>query len=286
MSQWLENSITLSRNTFNPEEGEWVDVDLAALSRAGLKDWKFSITPVEGKSPAPVFYIDGKGNLLKRLSWDGHNQKSGDFVRAGNYLARLFAMNSDGTIKSQDGILQVERTTKEEPVVVQKPKAKTKPQARAKKPKAKPVEVAKVETAPEAPAATAPAASPSAPTAQATKVDTTPTAAAEDSGDSVHAIWKQVIQFELNQSELMPTVKSSLERIGKTLEVYPLQKVRITGFAMTSETDAEALAAKRAETVRSILVEEYHVDIRRVIVAGGKTSPAENASKVEMSITN
>ena len=84
----------------------------------------------------------------------------------------------------------------------------------------------------------------------------------------------------------MPAVKSSLERIGKTLEVYPLQKVRITGFAMTSEADAAALAVKRAQTVRSILVEEYHVDAKRVIVAGGKTSPAENASKVEMSITN
>jgi outer membrane protein OmpA-like peptidoglycan-associated protein len=95
-----------------------------------------------------------------------------------------------------------------------------------------------------------------------------------------------VIQFDPNQSEPAPTVKSSLERIGKTLEVYPLQKVRITGFAMTSENSAETLAVKRAETVRLILVEEYHVDVRRVIVAGGKTSTAENASKVELSITN
>ena len=43
---------------------------------------------------------------------------------------------------------------------------------------------------------------------------------------------------------------------------------------------------KRAETVRAILVEEYHVDKKRVIVAGGKTTTAENASKVELSITN
>ena len=112
-------------------------------------------------------------------------------------------------------------------------------------------------------------------------------APAADSGeDSVHAIWKQVIQFEPNQSDLMPTVKSSLERIGKTLEVYPLQKVRITGFAVMSEANAAALAAQRAEKVRSILVDEYHVDAKRVLVAGGKILTGENGSKVEMSITN
>ena len=111
-------------------------------------------------------------------------------------------------------------------------------------------------------------------------------AAPLDGGDSVHAIWKQVIQFDPNQTDLLPTVKSSLERIGKTLEVYPLQKVRITGFAMNTEANAAELARKRAEAVRSILVDEYHVDKKRVIVAGGQTTSDENASKVEMSITN
>ena len=84
----------------------------------------------------------------------------------------------------------------------------------------------------------------------------------------------------------MPTVKASLERIGKTLEVYPLQKVRIMGFAAASEPNAEALAKKRANQVRSILVDDYHVDAKRVIVAGGRISSEEIASKVEMSITN
>ncbi len=108
----------------------------------------------------------------------------------------------------------------------------------------------------------------------------------DDGGDSAHTIWKQVIQFEPGQSDLKPTVKASLERIGKTLEVYPLQKVRITGFAMTSEPNAAELARKRAEAVRTILIEEYNVDKQRVLVAGGKTTSEENASKVEMSITN
>jgi len=290
-SQWLESSIFPSRRVFNPEEGEWVDLDLAGLTRSGLREWSFTLTPAEGKSAAPVYQISGKGNLLKRQGWDGHDQKTGNFVRAGSYVARLVSTNSDGTIKSQEEIIQVARTTKDEPlapVLVEKPKAKR--HAKAKKSAAKPVEVANAKTTPSpsvgeggnggaktSASVPPPASSPTGGEASSSTVD---------SGESVHAIWKQVIQFEPNQSEPMPTVKSSLERIGKTLEVYPLQKVRITGFAMTSESSATALADKRAETVRLILVEEYHVDVRRVIVAGGKVIAGDNGSKVEMSITN
>src|SRR5882724_2981252 len=100
MSQWVENAIMPSRNSFNPEEGEWVSLDLAALTRAGLRSWSFTIVPAEAKkNTSAVFQMDGKGNLLKRVSWDGHDQRGGSFVNAGTYLAKLVAMNSDGTIK-------------------------------------------------------------------------------------------------------------------------------------------------------------------------------------------
>jgi len=68
--------------------------------------------------------------------------------------------------------------------------------------------------------------------------------------------------------------------------VYPLQKVRIVGFAVITEQNAAELARKRAEKVRSILVDEYHVGRQRVINAGGKVVSSAGASKVEMSITN
>jgi outer membrane protein OmpA-like peptidoglycan-associated protein len=82
---------------------------------------------------------------------------------------------------------------------------------------------------------------------------------------------------------LKPTLKASLERIGKTMEVYPLQKVRIVGFSQASEDNAAVLAKQRAEMVREALIGEYQVDPRRVIVAGGQVGAG---SKVEISITN
>jgi len=87
--------------------------------------------------------------------------------------------------------------------------------------------------------------------------------------------------YSLTEDQLL-----SLERIGKTLEVYPLQKVRIMGFASSDEPEPMVLAKKRAETIRTILVEEYRVDARRVIVGDAKVRDGSSARKVELSITN
>src|SRR5579864_8927036 len=146
MSQWLENSIMPNRKVFNPEEGEWVSLDLAALTRAGLRNWTFAILPAQGRTSSAVMQMDGKGNLLRRVSWDGHDQKSGDFVRVGSYVAKLVAVNTDGTIKNQEEVLQVVGSSKVEPVVLAdkpKPHAKATKKAVSKKPKAKIIQVAK-----------------------------------------------------------------------------------------------------------------------------------------------
>lgn len=346
LKRWLEFAIMPTRTLFNPEEGEWVTLDLAAMTRTGLRNWTFEIVPVEGKNRGPLMRLEGNTNLLKRISWDGHNEKTGSLAGPGSYIARLTATDSDGTIMNRDLIVQVQRSLVDEPLLVAKrpPTPSTSRKSRPKKEKtSKPApetsvtapipEVASLPSSGGSAApmgggalgtgtntgATAPATglgasssdslldsppgeNPSAALAQEAdawaksskeKPETPAVApavseepAGEESVDSAHAIWKQVIQFEPNASELKPTVKASLERIGKTLEVYPLQKVRITGFAKTSEPNATTLARKRAETVRSILVDQYHVAAERVIVAGGKTTSSNAGNKVEMTITN
>jgi outer membrane protein OmpA-like peptidoglycan-associated protein len=305
LSRWLELAILANRDTFNPEEGEWVNLDVAALTRSGLRNWSFKVLPSAGTSPQPTLYLEGQGNLLRRLSWDGHDAKTGGFVPAGSYVVRLSATDSDGTIMNREIALQVQRTTVDQPVAVTKKPEKGK--GKGAKGKGKAGTVKAKETMAKADSNTIPSplmgegedgggkgpkGTPHPnPPPQGGRENEAATAApkasvAEDAGDSAHTIWKQVIQFETGQTELKPTVKSSLERIGKTLEVYPLQKVRVTGFAGESEPKPLELARERAEAVRSILIDQYHVDLRRVIVAGGKVTSEENASKVELSITN
>ncbi len=321
MSRWLERSIMASKKVFNPDEGEWVSLEIAALTRTGLREWSVKILPFSSVDQ-PVFSLEGKGNLLKEVSWDGHDQKTKDFAPSGSYVARLAATDSDGTIMTREVTLQVQRSSGQEGYLENRVHRTAKASSKSKKKKslasnrraagpsksvAKAAKKSNSKPATQKPESsveqTPPAAATEAnPTERAQSSDSlidgskketsaappeeTSSAATEEGTDSTHAIWKQVIEFDVDQSALKPTLKASLERIGKTLEVYPLQKVRIVGFAMASEHNSEALAKKRAELVRSVLVDEYHVDRKRVLNAGGRTVSQPGSSKVEMSITN
>jgi outer membrane protein OmpA-like peptidoglycan-associated protein len=422
--RWLEFAILPSHTQFDPQEGDWTSIDLSAITVKGVRSWEFKIVPANAKpaakgkkknakteksSAGPMFYTQGSGNMLKRLSWDGRNFKSGSFAPPGNYIAQLRAVDNEGKDQTHQVTLRIQRAghpenfiadqtpppaakqqrsaskpkpkpvaavaapTETEPTQIasaDKPpvnfavpsteellaepmemerteKSTRKPQSVAKPaPKPKPAPVIRAEPEPVEPApapvvavpkpapmpvvaavpkpvAPKPVAPPrvekplppppppvveAKPAPVAVEKPTPPpppapveeksapvaapaeTAAPESQdSDSAQAIWKQVIQFENNESDLKPTLKASLERIGKTLEVYPLQKVRILGFADGSESNPNKLARQRAEMVRDTLINEYGVDARRVIIAGGRVRPSaagRSSSKVEISITN
>jgi hypothetical protein len=50
VSRPLEFSIEISRKIFNPEEGEWSNIDIAALTRTGARHWTFKISPADDPS--------------------------------------------------------------------------------------------------------------------------------------------------------------------------------------------------------------------------------------------
>jgi outer membrane protein OmpA-like peptidoglycan-associated protein len=263
---------------FNPEEGEWATLDIAALTRTGLRTWDFKIVPEAGGAKAmPVVQMEGKGNVLKRFSWDGRDQKSGSFVAAGTYIARLTATDAEGTIKTEQAVVRVQRLMADDPTPTAAIPAAKKAKAKKKKEKV---------------AATAPSPVTSVPEEAATEVaalveTSTPAAPATVPEEAAsHAIWKQVIQFNGSSAELLPAVGSSLERIGKTLEVYPLQKVQITGFAAKDEPSPAVLAKKRADTVRAALIEQYQVSAKRIMLGTPQIKTGADLSKVELSITN
>lgn len=266
-NRWLEFSVLSSKNLINPEEGEWASLDLAALTRAGLRKWEFNILPADKPQAKAVMSMEGKGNLLQRVNWDGRDQTSGSFVAPGAYVCRLTATDADGYSMTQEHVLQLLLNSETPaPVVAKKPARKSKAAKKAKpKPALEPEDLTNAST-PE----------------RAVEVPVTETPAAP-TGNSVQAIWKQIIEFESGQSELKPSLKSSLERIGKTMEVYPRQKVRIMGYADASENGGAALAKQRASLVKQILIDDYHVSPERVMIAGGQSS---GGHKVEISITN
>jgi outer membrane protein OmpA-like peptidoglycan-associated protein len=298
IARWLEFAVISHRDIFNPEEGEWATLDLAALSRTGLRNWSFDIMNDADKSA--VYHLEGTGNVLKRLIWDGRNTKTGSLVQGGSYTARISATNTEGTIKSEQVVVRVERTTADEPIVVGdvKPVAAKPTVKKAKRKKKKAAASVPALVVPVTPAATATPPAPDASSDAMPTLPEPPVAAdpsevspatpetAEPAEDSSHAIFKQVIQFDKGVGELSPSVGTSLEQIGKTLDVYPLQKVRIIGFASTAEANAAVLAKKRADDVRSALEEQYHVDGKRILMGGTRVKAGSTMSKVELSITN
>jgi len=300
IARWLEFAVISQRDAFNPEEGEWATLDLAALSRTGLRSWAFSILPEDhaSDSHAAVYELSGKGNVLKRLDWDGRNPKTGSFVPTGGYVARITATDSDGTIKTEQVAVRVDNTSapetltnKEEPTAATSEPVAKKAKKRKKKKAAAVVVAAPTPTPPTPEPETSAAVDAPTPTSVAAPVPASEPAAAEPTtpepaDDSSHAIWKQVLQFDAGSGDLAPSLAPSLERIGKTLEVYPLQKVRIVGFASTKEDGALLLAKKRAQSVRSVLLDQYHVDEKRVIIGGARVNDGDGMSKAELSITN
>ncbi len=263
LNRFLEFSIEASKTVFNPVEGEWANLDVAAVTRSGLRQWSFQIVPAKAGQKWQALSLKGNENVLRRISWDGREEKTGRFVPAGTYRCRLQATDSDGKIKTAELAIRVVHSGN---VAVYQPKG---PAALAAK--VKPKTQAKTK-----PAATQPEPDPAVETAAS---ETVP------ESDS-QAIWKQVIQFDSGDAVIQPSLKASLERIAKTLEVYPLQKVRIMGFAENNEPDALTLAKKRADAIRQALVGEYKVKPERVLSAGGQVTAEPGGSKVELSITN
>lgn len=271
--RWIEFSIYGPSSSFSPEEGEWLALDLSAISPRPIKSWQFVIAPTPaakgGKLPQSVFKQEGSGNLLRRITWDGRDSLSGRLVPAGSYTGRLTAVLANGQKDAREVALSVIRTGR---FAVEEPKPAKPVTAAAPRKKSSPKKK-KAEPKP------APAPEPREPVEEPVE----PEAAAAEESDP-QSIWKQKIEFETGSAAIAPTLKSTLERIAKTLEVYPLQKVRVIGHASTGEPQPDALARKRAAAVRSALLQEYGVSAERVMDGGVRTRPG--ASFVELSITN
>jgi outer membrane protein OmpA-like peptidoglycan-associated protein len=276
---WIEFAVIPSKTEFSPEKGEWTNLDVAAVSKKPAKSWNFTITKEKGTQP--VLAKSGTGNILERISWNGIDEKSGSLVPTGVYVAQLTAMSDSNLEKKTEIKITVRREG--QALVASTPDSPAPAKKKGKKKK-------KVATPVSASASETPAAAPTTPAAATAPADdlltTEVTSEAEPSDASGATIWKQVIQFDRDAAAIKPTLKTSLERIAKTLEVYPLQKVRIVGFASADEAGGLALAKKRAEAIRNSLVKDYNVDATRVVGAGGKISDGPDAQKAELSITN
>jgi outer membrane protein OmpA-like peptidoglycan-associated protein len=90
------------------------------------------------------------------------------------------------------------------------------------------------------------------------------------------------IPFELNSADISPKAKPSLEALGHALQNAQLKR---SSFLLAGHTDAtgsaaynQSLSERRAQTVRKVLIDEYHLTNEQVMAVGYGPERLKNAN--------
>ena len=122
---------------------------------------------------------------------------------------------------------------------------------------------------------------PETPLVETPPVETTPRAVEREMLET--GLFRAVdVNFEFNQSTLLPESETALGAIGEVLTNYPTLQIEIGGHTDSVGPDGYnlVLSQARAETVRNYLAEQFGIDPSRLVATGyGETQPvASNAN--------
>jgi outer membrane protein OmpA-like peptidoglycan-associated protein len=94
------------------------------------------------------------------------------------------------------------------------------------------------------------------------------------------------VEFEAGRADILPTMISDLQKLGRLLSEHPELKVKISGHAdAAGEAIAhQELSQKRADAVRDFLIAEHHISGERIFAIGyGSTQPLISLSDTDSS---
>lgn len=92
------------------------------------------------------------------------------------------------------------------------------------------------------------------------------------------------VEFETNSTEAPPDIDGKMQRLTEYLVKYPQARFTITGHTDHVGSDAynKALSLRRAEKVKSYLIEKFSIGAKRLIVKGaGSSQPVADNSTPE-----
>jgi len=92
------------------------------------------------------------------------------------------------------------------------------------------------------------------------------------------------VEFETNSTEAPPDIDGKMQRLTAYLVKYPQARFTITGHTDHVGSDAynKALSLRRAERVKSYLIEKFSIEAKRLIVKGaGSSQPVADNSTPE-----
>ena len=100
-------------------------------------------------------------------------------------------------------------------------------------------------------------------------------------GDQIALNMPSGITFDVNSSDVKPSLQPSLNDVAKTLVSYPKTTVDIVGHASSDGDDAfnQRLSERRAQSVQNYLVSQGIVAMRARAIGMGEAQPiADNAT--------
>ncbi|MBI3547439.1 MAG: OmpA family protein [Elusimicrobia bacterium] len=83
------------------------------------------------------------------------------------------------------------------------------------------------------------------------------------------------VWFAQNTENMTQKGDQAVQQVADTMTYYPQVNLNLIGYASRSETDAQALAEKRASQVSSLLVNKHNVDSRRIQIQSKVTDDAK-----------
>ena len=272
---------------------------------AGLVSWKFQLLQPsrDGSELAPLQEVVGGGPVFHQIFWNGRQNYFGTPLPAGRYECVLTALDAKNRQRALHRWIQVladesdgekllasapemEKSAapastpavaapSEDLGVSEKPLVKgVKPAASkagleiAAPPKLKSkrrvvrrgVRAKKVAKAAEPKVEGDSASAPGAGTAAAS-----PTAAVAH--EAAAKPGRYDLAFTKNTHQMTPASEKILAKAVSDLSSYPLETLQVVGHATADETDASALADRRAKMVAGLLINRYQVDPKKIALS-------------------
>ncbi|MBI4655418.1 MAG: OmpA family protein [Elusimicrobia bacterium] len=243
--------------------------------------WRFQIFNLQPDNTLLLIQeINGNGHQYHQSFWNGRKDFFGAAYENGKYLFSITASDVRGNessmrkmllLKSQSG-QETETSSKEKAGAPKKKEigkvlsGKTEKEASpAEKGTRKSVKLAPSKSGALKTAKKTPVSKPSAPVSskpEPTQDETAPVSDADQTEFSGQVIYK--IYFRDGSSSITPNSERKLSQVADNMNLYPMAKVKLTGYAYSGEPNSETVAQNRANFVAGVLSNKYGITKQRI----------------------
>jgi outer membrane protein OmpA-like peptidoglycan-associated protein len=266
--------------SFRPDKGEGAIIEFSVEDPpAGLVSWKFQLLqPAEGEARdlAPLQDIAGGSPVFHQIYWNGRQNYFGPPLAAGRYECVLTATDAKNRQRTLHRWIQLIDSSAPPgaPMAAAKPAASAPagapptelaPGSKADtlvkdQPEINAVEIGKTGAVESAPAPKKHRKRAAPPAEKSASADAAPVKPMKpDTGNFELA-------FNANTHQLTREAERQLEQVAQTMVYYPMENLKIVGYAESAETDSAGLAERRAQMVASLLINKYQIEPKKIQV--------------------